>query len=807
MLPFRFPILLAALLLLSRLAPADAPTEIYRWDAIHWLTSYNKSQFTASALTNPDGSAGAHIEVSARDALNPYNHIMVSAANLKSGGEYTALLTCSVTTPTVYPTSFYLFARNSAGNQYDIWQTFIGLPGLARTIPLHMDLKDIPGGKWMLYFGISRQGGLDVNSLVVYSGATSDGKTTYASTPTTPNGTPASDVPATLKPATGFQTFTLAPPQNTKGPVISASTYGLVADAPGASPDVAVANAAALQKAIGDAKTQNASRLVLPPGTYRVAAPTALAFSGLNDITVDGQNARLIFEKLTKDGPAILIVNCTRMVIENLFLDWDNDAKPISSLAVISNVSPDKLQCDFTFPGFDQAHTEATQKAQWRAIFPMDPASLVTTGTLHYTMTKGTTITAGSTPSVLHMTSPLPLPFQEGGSYCVRHLYYEMAGFKVAGDKDLLFKHCTIYAIPGMGWFFNGAMQNFELSDCHIDRPSGSREPLTTAADGFHVDQSSGNFIVENCSITGTGDDEMNIHSESYQGNVVRDSSDPAKVALENCPSYQLRIAPGDKVEFFNADFSNLDGSATPVTREVASVNSSIKSNRPETTVTFTSPVPDGITAVSILQNARLDTRNVLITGCDVHDSNGRGVLLSSQGGTISRCHFRNVFGPPIDLESEIVEPLWSEGRGASNILIKDNIFQESNGAGRYRSAFIGTNAHFPYGPSTATLYDQITIEGNRFINCPGAAVFLSNASNVIVRDNEIHTTKDVPLATRYANTLFFINATHLALGGNKWINEIAGAPAGGVVCDPATTADVSLGTNISTDKPVTSTQ
>ncbi|SDU29492.1 Right handed beta helix region [Verrucomicrobium sp. GAS474] len=771
---------------------AEPPAVVYRWDASAWLEKYNHAQFIAAPITNPDGTIGARIAVTPHSEQNPYNHIVVTGAGLKGGNQYTAVLTFSVETPTTYPLSFYLFARNSAGNQYDIWQTWIGLPGATRTIAVPLDLKDIASGTWRLHVGISKRGALNIESLVVYAGLTSDGKSSYVSAlppPPAPSVSPGG--------ASGFTPFTLAPPALT-GKVITVAppAYAFVADAPGADPSVAVTNAAALQKAAKDCRAQAGTKLLIPTGIYRLSSVASISFDSLNDVVVDGQGSTFIVERLSKDGPAFQLSRCNRVEMRNFAIDWDWATTPIASLGVVSNLSADKLQCDFTFPDLDAAATKLAMATPWRSIMPMDPVHLMRNDPNIIHMAKAAVVTPGSADNVLHAVFPSPAALTEGATYCIRHLYYEMAGFKVSDCHDLMFNSVDIFSIPGMGWFFAGDMHRFTLLKCRIARKPGSRTPLTTAADGIHVDQSVGDFLVENCSITGTGDDAMNIHDEAYQGEMVLDPADPTKLTLLHCPSYQLRLKEGDPVDFFNADFSQLGGGTAPVSRQVAKVSSDNKAVDQPTVVQFTAPLPEGLTPLSIVRNGRFGTRNVGISGCTIEYSNGRGILLSAQGATISDCRFLSVYSTPIDLESEIIQPLWTEGRGASNIRIEGNVFENSNQQERYGGATIYSNTRIPWGPTTATLYDGITIERNRFVNSPGPVVSLCNVSNLIVRANQVEVADPFPNPMRRTGAILLNRASSVLLGGNKWADALGALSGGGLVYDPGTVSQLDPGTD-----------
>jgi len=783
-----------------RPAATQPSTVIYRWNAAAWLETYNQAQFTAVPITNADGTTGAQITVTPRDAGNPYNHIVVSAAGMKGGQQYTAAITFSVITPTTYPTSFYMFARNSAGNQYDIWRTWLGMPGATRTIYFPLDLKAIEGGTWKLYVGISKSGAIAINSLIVYSGVTSDGTTSYVSVPPVRNGTAVTTLPPGVTEASGFTPFAIAPPAPPTT-MLSMANYNFQADAPDAVPAVAIANAAALQQALDDCKARGATTLVIPQGTYRLANAANLTLDDLHDVTIDGQHSRLICQTKTKEGQAFVISNCQRLILKDFTLDWDWNVIPIASLGTVSNLTADHLQCDFTFPDLDAKQTRTTLGTPWHAIFAMDAVHLTRGDVNIFAVPKGTTLQAGNAGNVIHATFPAAAPLANGGSYCIRHLYYDMSGFKVVDCSDLTFNGVDINSIPGMGWFLEGSMHDFQLVNCKILRATGSRHPLTTAADGIHVDEFINNLNIENCSITGTGDDAMNVHNESYEGNIVADENDPRQLTLVNCPSYQLRLKPGDPVEFYDADYAYLNHSPMPVTRQVATVASD-NHGTPHTVIHFTETLPAGITPQSIVRNAKFATSNVRITGCNIEDVYGRGILLSAQNVLISACKLRNTFCTAINLESDIVQPLWTEGRGTTNVLITGNTFANNNPQGRYGGAVIYTDVHLPWGPTAATLYKGLSIADNHFVNCPGPALSLGNCDNVLVRGNEIRATSALANPLRNAGVFLITNSADLALGGNTWINEIPAPSPGGVIFDPATTERISTDTNTVTNPP-----
>jgi len=233
------------------------------------------------------------------------------------------------------------------------------------------------------------------------------------------------------------------------------------------------------------------------------------------------------------------------------------------------------------------------------------------------------------------------------------------------------------------------------------------------------------------------------------------------------------------------------------VTRTVAATSSDNKAKPQTTSIQLTEPLPEGVTPQSILINARYATRNLLVRNCRAEYTNGRGLLVSAKDVTIENNVFDHVFGSGINIESDIMPPLWTEGRGASNVLIRGNTFKDLNQQVRYNGAAIYANVRMPCGPTNATLYDRVTIENNRFINMTGPIVSLTNANNLLVRGNEISFTGS-PFEGRYTGTLFLSRVSNASLGGNTWLGASNGS--GGVLYDPTTTQNLSAAGNVRRD-------
>jgi hypothetical protein len=776
---------------------ASAQTPVFTWNP---NDLYNEThpprsgdEWTTDWIARPGGGTSLKVTVPpTADLGRYYNFISVPAGVLQNGQEYTAKLTFEVAVPTGFPRTFHMFARNSAGFGYDILRQLLDDPGHTRTETFIIDLRTIgTGNSWTFFVGMQGPGAIIVDSFTIVSG--SGNVAAVAAT----SGTPESNLPAGVTEATGSPAIVIAPPVVPATPVtLSLANYGLVADANGVpvSQTVAAQNAVNLQTALNDCKTLNATTLTFPPGTYRISPDSNLLLNALDDFTIDGQGAELIFTKL-RGGSHFDVYRCQRTVIKNLFIDWDWDANPISSLAQVQNFTQtgETASFDLTFPDLNAAQTLKRTSVKWMSMLEYNPTTLMRTNPEKNDVGTSTVFTFSNVANnTVHVSAtPYKPVLKNGKYYCIRHLYYQTIAFKLIRSNDVAFDNVTVYSNPGMNWVLTDGAHHVRLLNCSVKRRTGSRNPYTSAADGVHADQTSGNIELIGCYFTGLGDDSINLHNNCWQGGFDFAYSTVDKLRFLNCA---LRIAPNDTLEFFDASYAPLN-----VSLVVKTIQSTKDENGKYTMdVTFTTPVPAGIPRLAIVRNRAYEISNVRIKSCTFHDTNGRAMLLSAKNVTVESCYFHHVFSSPIQLHTEIKANSWAEGSGAQNIVIRSNIFENNNTLGKWAGAEIHAGAIIPWGLTPEPLFKDILIESNIFWNSPGPSAAFESSQNVVVLGNEFRFSQNRTDATRYAGSLFAANSSLLALGGNTWVHWFPGMTATpAVVYDPATTSSLDPQTNV----------
>ncbi len=580
---------------------------------------------------NPDGSKS--IKVTVTRGIGYYNYVVIPENRLEKGQtEFTAEITFRIAESTELPRTFFMFARNSKSQSYDLWQRWVGEPGDGqRTIRFPMNLIPIEGGKWTIYMGCQGLGSIIIDKLVIKSG-----RDMVMQEPTAN----ASDVAKTtpgIPTASGYKDITVDLPRKSDTAKVLSAKGRLIPDSnTPVSDDVAQANSIAMQRLINEAKRIPGSKTILiPKGIYRFASKAAWIVDGIDDLTFDGQGSEFIFQRLYY-GECFLVMHCNRLVFKDLYIDWNWDYKPIASIGTIKSLSADGKSAVMEFADLDNEQTLKVSQSQWLGLYPIDPVTLyrsmrIEPGKFHL---------ASKTPAMTVDGNQITVTFKRqqalvvGRSYLVRHLYYNMTAFKTGSCSHLTFDGITIYSMPGMGWLNTGTTHHWRFNNCNIIRRPGSRHPLTTAADGIHAGESKGDLIIENCTFTALGDDAINLHDNSWQGGLKAGDTDQ-QLKLLNCPKHRLRIEPGDTLKFFNADFSPAGVELTVKGEPVYEGKPNAYARNTTTILNFTSTVPKNLSYLSIVINTRFGTNNVKIANNKIVRTFGRGILFAGNDTTI----------------------------------------------------------------------------------------------------------------------------------------------------------------------------
>jgi hypothetical protein len=571
----------------------------------------------------------------------------------------------------------------------------------------------------------------------------------------------------------GSPDFTVEPPLPAKK-VFYAKDYGMSE----ANPD----NTEALQTAIWDARKAQPAKLVVEPGTYHFTSDDGLLFSTVFNLEFDGQGARFVFRQ--KKGKLVSIHHCERLSLKNFTIDWDWDKDPLASIVKVEEIADDNSWVDFRFFKYKDfprkdlriASAEPVHAATY---YPLDVGGW----SLQFEFYQG----QGEIPRTewregnlvrMHASAAKLSSMKKGDTLRIRHYVYDMNGINMIGNKHLSLENVHIHSCPGMGMLVSGMQEYWQIVNCSVGPPEGSGRAIGSTADSMHVGSSRGRFRLENTSLGGFGDDTLNIHDSNHYG---------IKTGQKSITTKNVRYVPGnyyqigDLIELRNDDFSPAGW-----TGKLAEIKR-ISPGRGEFEFVFEEEVPEMTTAGFLLFSQRYRTADIIIRNCRFENF-PRGILISGKNITIENNSLKDGRAGGIKIETGYTMKVWSEGMGASNVVIRNNRFESVNRIGRY--AFenrpdIYVSSYRITDPSLDKsdfpILRDILIEKNEFVGSTGSPVFLASSGWVTIRNNVFDLRKEASIKTDYRGGIGVVHSQNIVIEGNKWL----GTENAGVFFDP----------------------
>lgn len=502
-------------------------------------------------------------------------------------------------------------------------------------------------------------------------------------------------------------------------------------------------NHRAFQTAFDHCRERRIAALSVPPGVYRFATAAPLRLQGLEDFTLEGNGAEMIF---SRDQDFIHLSGCRRVAVRDLVVDWDWSGAPLASVARVRATGPARDWVDLEFTEHDTVDAGMT----FATMNALDPRLLTPGCEGGREHGRGFTRVRKAGGNVLRcyldLTAVSELLFTPGSAYLVRHYLHDSPAFTITGCRHLSLERITVHSAPGAGFIVRGDTGNWQAVGCRIALRPGATRRITTTSDGLHVSQSLGHFRMEDCDFSFHGDDCLNIHDNISMG--VRAVRGNALIA-RNVREEDRPLHPGDPVEFRRPDLSPA-GFASEVTGVRYLPGD-------ECELAFADPLPPDLDPRAILFNRRYDSSHYLIRGNHFHENRARGVLLQACRGVVEGNRFYRNQGAAVQIETGASFGSWSEGMGVEDLVVRGNTFHtcDVNDWGKgvvYVSAFLPAGTPItPHGSPNPTstigdsgsfyrtaypIFRNLTFRDNRFVDYPRRAMIVTSAQDVMVRGN-----------------------------------------------------------------------
>lgn len=522
----------------------------------------------------------------------------------------------------------------------------------------------------------------------------------------------------------------------------------------GAKADQETDNAPAFAEALKYCRVHGIGKMVIPKGRYYFRScpgDAHLALDGMENFVLEGEESELLFETLES---YLSVRNSKNILVKNLILDWNWEKAPLASVGVVTKVASDGSFFECYFPEYEDV--EADMKFSIVGPFHRTRYTPGCRGGIEFRPYRnehvkktGDADTDRKMQALVRELSDILKPRQEkvgkgtlrfytvnpeftrkhfhrGDCFRFRHFEYTIVTIPILDSTDVTMENITLYSSPGNGFVGNGDVSGLHIKDCRVTVRPGTARSISTVTDCLHICNSQGKFIIENCEFGYAGDDCINIHDNSSMGIVPVDGhSLLAKGVRKEVVLYEQ----GYQVELRNPDLSPT-GFASRLT-------SAAYYEEDETCLlTFEDELPPGLSPDTVLWNRRFETHNYIIRRCRFVNNRARGVLLQGSNGLLEDNVFENIQGAAIQIETGC-ESRWSEGHGVKNLILRGNVIRHCD-LNAWQMAVLYMGVYLPDGRTKESVFENILIEKNTFIDCPRQAMFLSSCRNVLVRDNVI---------------------------------------------------------------------
>ncbi|WP_295767161.1 hypothetical protein [uncultured Mucilaginibacter sp.] len=471
----------------------------------------------------------------------------------------------------------------------------------------------------------------------------------------------------------------------------------------------------AINRALGYCKGKKNITIQFPKGRYdffpREGSSNTVGISVYkqNGVTIDGGDSEFIFHGKMQIAN---VDSSTNIALRNFTVDWD---RPFTSQCQVVGVTDTYLDVKIdreAYPYQIEKDTILFTGEGWK--LPV----LKMYGTLYDKLNKEIVYNTWDAPlgnifqnkaeqlagGVVRFHGKPSIKPEIGTYVALFHIRYGNVGIHIQNSKDVLLQDVKIYYTLGFG-LRGERTENITMRNASICVNDQKGRVFSCTADATNFVNCKGVIKVENCAHTGQGDDFINIHGRNMA---------ITKIAGPNTLEFKdARLTTvGDSVWFINK---------TTAQRGEIRVVSSVKKNKDNYALTFTSPVPANVNAGDFAEN-KTWTAGLELRRCKILKRNrARGLLVTTPKRVVIEDNYFRSAGTAILIEGDL--NFWFEAGATTNLQIKNNVFEncltsgnKNGNRGEWGEAVITiTPSHQPQNSSTEPYHKNIRITNNQF--------------------------------------------------------------------------------------------
>ena len=566
----------------------------------------------------------------------------------------------------------------------------------------------------------------------------------------------------------------------------------------------------AFQRAIADAKKENASEIVIPKGTYHFYPDQAFEkycavsnnsnglkrilfpLIGFENIEINGNGSLFIFH-----GNMIpfQIENSKNLKIKNINIDWNrafhSEGRVVATDAV-NKTFDIAIQPEFGYEiqgneliwvgeGWKQNIEKnlffdpATKSTVYNVgIYKLDPWNpLLSTKYSAKEIKKGLvriTDTIATLPKVgwIWVSKGGKIPDRQSPAM---HFYQTF---------NIQLENINIYHAGAMGIIAERS-GDISLENVNVLLPPDGKRIVSTTADATHFVNCKGTISLSDCTFENMLDDATNVHG--FYVTVSRLIS-PRTIGfnLKHMEQWGSEFAqPGDSLRFVNRQ--NLTPSKSYLVESVKYVNEQYSE------VTFTEALDAAVDVNMSIENTSWQPK-LSMKNCTVRQNRARSLLISTGGDVLIENNRFSSMMAGISIGGDA--NFWFESGPVRNVVIRNNTFTNCCTSGQNQACITIDPNILDQKNKTDYFESNIMIEGNKFNTFDRAILSAHSVDNLVFKNNVIEQTHDfTPLyPTRATIEASFCRG--VVVSGNSYVGD---KPAT-IVMDKSNVSDIHLKRN-----------
>ncbi|WP_438940071.1 right-handed parallel beta-helix repeat-containing protein [Chitinophaga hostae] len=533
----------------------------------------------------------------------------------------------------------------------------------------------------------------------------------------------------------------------------------------GIHPDSRVNVEPEIRKLLKENRNARYLKLVFPRGRYDFYpnkdredlsdAPVGIEIRDRSGVCIDGQGSEFVFHG--KMMP-FNVQNAADITLRNFSIDWD---RPFISQAEIVQCGDDFLDLKIdenVYPYEIENDTLYFKGEDWRSKIGTDYNNIFNAGNkdLVYETTDNPLGEIWNATAELRENGLVRLHFplerkpERGTLIALYHDYYITDGIQLMRSSRLWLEQINIYHALSVG-VGASECEDITLKQVNIIANEKKNRVFSTVADATHFNGCKGRIVIDSCTVTGAGDDFVNIHG--MYAPVVKVLSD-----------HEVLLAPNDRyIGFEKGDKAWRVDTATMQRRQILSVAKQEDVSKGYR-LTFTENITNILKRGDLLENIDKNP-DVEITNCRVMKRHrARGILVTSPGKVRISNNYFNTAGSAILIEGD--RTVYYESGAVRDVAIENNVFENSYTSEWGEGVITITPSITPKDSVSPAYHHNIRITGNTFKHYDYALLYARSVDTLVFSSNKIIYTNTYPPFSRKVN-VYLDGCRHVTIGDN----------------------------------------